>query len=101
MAEKKNESFTVTDRRLFTAEGELRKETSEEQEVAVAPKPVTAAESTASTQVAEIASDSQMPAGPSVGRTEGAGGCVSGVVGGDGSPRRSERAVGERSGDYV
>lgn len=66
MAEKKNESFTVTDRRLFTAEGELRKETSEEQEVAVAPKPVTAAESTASTQVAEIASDSQMPAGPSI-----------------------------------
>jgi hypothetical protein len=32
MPEKKNESFTVTDRRLFTAEGELRKEVEEEQE---------------------------------------------------------------------
>jgi hypothetical protein len=33
MADKKNESFTVTDRRLFTAEGDLRQETSEQQEV--------------------------------------------------------------------
>jgi hypothetical protein len=31
MAEKKNESFTVTDRRLFTADGELRTEASEEE----------------------------------------------------------------------
>ncbi len=30
MAEKKQESFTVTDRRLFTPEGELRQEVSEE-----------------------------------------------------------------------
>jgi hypothetical protein len=30
MPEKKNESFTVTDRRLFTAEGELRTEMSDE-----------------------------------------------------------------------
>jgi hypothetical protein len=37
MAEKKGESFTVTDRRLFTAEGELRQETSEQQEVSTAP----------------------------------------------------------------
>jgi hypothetical protein len=37
MADKKNESFTVTDRRLFTAEGELRQETSEQQEVTAAP----------------------------------------------------------------
>ena len=66
MAEKRNESFTVTDRRLFTADGELRKETSEEQEVAVAPKPVAAAESTSSTKVAETASDSQMPVGPTI-----------------------------------
>jgi Domain of unknown function (DUF1844) len=36
MADKKNESFTVTDRRLFTAEGELRQETSEQQEVSTA-----------------------------------------------------------------
>ena len=45
MAEKKNESFTVTDRRLFTSDGELRKDVEEEQETpapkqaAVAPKP--------------------------------------------------------------
>jgi hypothetical protein len=32
MAEKKQESFTVTDRRLFTAEGELRKDVSEGEE---------------------------------------------------------------------
>jgi hypothetical protein len=45
MAEKRNESFTVTDRRLFTAEGELRKETSaEEQEVSIASKPAAVAE---------------------------------------------------------
>lgn len=31
MPEKKNESFTVTDRRLFTADGELRPEASEEE----------------------------------------------------------------------
>jgi hypothetical protein len=37
MAEKKSETFTVTDRRLFTADGELRKETSEQQKVAAAP----------------------------------------------------------------
>jgi Domain of unknown function (DUF1844) len=36
MAEKKHEEFKVTDRRLFTAEGELRKEAEEEIE---APKP--------------------------------------------------------------
>src|SRR5438552_3725949 len=31
MPEKKNESFTVTDRRLFTADGELRSEAAEEE----------------------------------------------------------------------
>ena len=36
MAEKKNEGFTVTDRRLFTAEGELRADVGEEQEPAPA-----------------------------------------------------------------
>ena len=36
MAEKKNEGFTVTDRRLFTAEGELRTDVGEEQESAPA-----------------------------------------------------------------
>src|SRR5215475_2439437 len=46
MAEKKNESFTVTDRRLFTADGELRSDVPEEQEqppnkVEIAAKPDT------------------------------------------------------------
>ncbi len=36
MAEKKTESFTVTDRRPFTADGELRRDVPEEQEVAAA-----------------------------------------------------------------
>jgi len=36
MAEKKNESFKVTDRRLFTSEGELRTDVAEEQEAAPA-----------------------------------------------------------------
>src|SRR6266496_1861865 len=41
MPEKKQESFTVTDRRLFTAEGELRQESSEETPVST-PTPVPA-----------------------------------------------------------
>ena len=41
MPDKKNESFTVTDRRLFTADGDLRKDVPEEQEQA--PKKVEAA----------------------------------------------------------
>jgi hypothetical protein len=39
MAERKQETFTVTDRRLFTAEGELRKDAPEEQEYPVAAQP--------------------------------------------------------------
>ena len=31
MAEKKQESFTVTDRRLFTSDGEIRQEVSQEE----------------------------------------------------------------------
>lgn len=60
MAEKRNQSFTVTDRRLFTAEGELRKEASEEQEVPVS-KPVVGGESVAQTPPSQ-----QTPPGPSV-----------------------------------
>jgi hypothetical protein len=37
MAEKKQETFTVTDRRLFTSEGEARQEASEEVSTATAP----------------------------------------------------------------
>ena len=43
MAEKKNESFTVTDRRLFTSDGELRKDVAEEQEQST-PKPPASAQ---------------------------------------------------------
>ena len=39
MSEKKQESFTVTDRRLFTAEGEVRQDISEEQVSTTAPMP--------------------------------------------------------------
>jgi len=38
MAEKKQESFTVTDRRLFTSDGEVREEVSSSEEVPVTPK---------------------------------------------------------------
>jgi hypothetical protein len=51
MAEKKHEpsGFTVTDRRLFTSEGELRKEVAEEAEPAK-PTPATAPQASATTQ---------------------------------------------------
>jgi hypothetical protein len=39
MPEKKQDSFTVTDRRLFTPEGELRREVSEEEVSASTPVP--------------------------------------------------------------
>ena len=39
MAEKKQESFTVTDRRLFTSDGELRQEVSEEEVSTAKPAP--------------------------------------------------------------
>jgi hypothetical protein len=44
MAEKKQESFTVTDRRLFTSDGELRQEVSEEEVSTAMPTPPPAAE---------------------------------------------------------
>ena len=48
MPEKKNEGFTVTDRRLFTAEGELRADASEEEsKAAAAPKAAPEATKTA------------------------------------------------------
>jgi hypothetical protein len=39
MAERKQETFTITDRRLFTADGELRKDAPEEQEYPSAAQP--------------------------------------------------------------
>ena len=53
MSEKKQESFTVTDRRLFTSEGELRREVSEE-EVSTKPVPPAAAETKVTPIVAEL-----------------------------------------------
>src|SRR6266849_6131487 len=47
MSEKKQESFTVTDRRLFTSEGELRREVSEEEVLTSKPVPPVAAEAKA------------------------------------------------------
>jgi hypothetical protein len=58
MAEKRGESFTVTDRRLFTAEGELRKETSEQQEVSTV-----LASASAPVAVTEPAAVPEAPAG--------------------------------------
>jgi hypothetical protein len=46
MAEKKNESFTVTDRRLFTSDGELRKDVGEEPEQSAAKPGVSAPKTT-------------------------------------------------------
>jgi hypothetical protein len=56
MSEKKQESFTVTDRRLFTSEGELRREISEEEVSTSQPVPPAAA----ATKIASIAPE---PAG--------------------------------------
>jgi len=53
MSEKKQESFTVTDRRLFTSEGELRREVTEK-EVSTKPAPPTAAETKVTPIVAEL-----------------------------------------------
>jgi hypothetical protein len=44
MADKKQESFTVTDRRLFTSEGEIRQEVSSEEVSSAAPTPPPAAQ---------------------------------------------------------
>jgi len=63
MAEKKNESFTVTDRRLFTADGELRQETSEEQAVSTAATPAAVSQPAAAPETAPAP---ETPQGPSV-----------------------------------
>ena len=69
MADKKHEqsSFTVTDRRLFNSEGELRSEVIEESEVpkpAPAPPQETAAEKTPVSVAAEKADEREMPVPP-------------------------------------
>jgi len=59
MAERKEPSFTVTDRRLFTADGEVRKEAAEEQEASEA-KPSSPGEKT-STESASASVESSAP----------------------------------------
>lgn len=71
MAEKKHEqsSFTVTDRRLFTSDGELRSEAREQESespktVPTATKPPAPAEQSQPTVSAEIAEERDMPVPP-------------------------------------
>jgi Domain of unknown function (DUF1844) len=60
MAEKKQEAFKVTDRRLFTPEGEVRKEVSQE-EVSVSPKE----ESASASKPAPKPPEPEIPPSPS------------------------------------
>jgi Domain of unknown function (DUF1844) len=62
MAEKKDTGFTVTDRRLFTAEGDLRRDVDEEKEHETA-RPQ-AAEQQAAPAAAESETTQDMPAPP-------------------------------------
>src|SRR5579862_7877474 len=67
MPEKKQDSFTVTDRRLFTSDGEVRNETVEEKPTAAPPPPVeTPVATVPPTAAAPLAPDAsgQEPAPP-------------------------------------
>src|SRR2546429_51480 len=63
MAEKKQESFIVTDRRLFTSDGELRKEVSEEEVSSAPPSPPPAKEPAPMPK--PTAATEELPASPS------------------------------------
>jgi hypothetical protein len=65
MAQKKNETFTVTDRRLFTSDGELRKDVAEEPETVIVPRPDTSQQASPSPAHDSPAADSVAPQGPS------------------------------------
>ena len=65
MSEKKQESFTVTDRRLFTSEGELRREVSEEEVSTSKPVPPAAAETKLTSIAAEPSALDQSAPGAS------------------------------------
>lgn len=70
MADKKNESgFTVTDRRLFTPEGELRSDARDESEVQKAPpsapRETAAKEKSQATSAAQKVEDGDIPPAPS------------------------------------
>ncbi|HZQ68955.1 MAG TPA: DUF1844 domain-containing protein [Terriglobales bacterium] len=62
MAEKKQEAFTVTDRRLFTPDGELRSEAAEKQPAPERPAPAPPAK--AESQIHEIATGEDTEAPP-------------------------------------
>jgi hypothetical protein len=65
MSEKKQESFTVTDRRLFTSDGELRQEISEEEVSTSTPVPEVAPDLKPAAQVPEPPSlDASIPPSP-------------------------------------
>ena len=65
MSEKKQESFTVTDRRLFTADGEVRKDISEEQVSTSTPnQPPAMAARDAGPSPAAVASEHEGPMPP-------------------------------------
>ncbi len=65
MSEKKQESFTVTDRRLFTSDGELRQEVSEEEVSTSKPVAQVAPDETPAADVPELASiGGPMPPSP-------------------------------------
>ena len=64
MVEKKQESFVVTDKRLFTSEGELRQETREEEQVATsrpAAEPAPVLEPAPAVKLAAETEDPTMP----------------------------------------
>ena len=63
MAERKKETFTVTDRRLFTSDGELRRDAPEEQEQTVAALPTSVKPPAA--PAASTSAESPGPQGPS------------------------------------
>lgn len=66
MAERKQETFTVTDRRLFTANGELRKVTPEEREQSVSSQPKSTMPATPPTEsVRSTSAENVEPQGPS------------------------------------
>lgn len=66
MAEKKQDSFTVTDRRLFTPEGELRKEVSEEEIATSKPTPPATPAPEASVAPSGSTIDPSAPPAPTV-----------------------------------
>ena len=63
MAEKKQDSFTVTDRRLFTSEGELRQDAAEEQSPTL-EQPAPAKHAPAAVEIPDAVAASDIPEPP-------------------------------------